>query len=638
MRKRVKQEPLSHCWAALQALCDGYMDPKSSHCVDYREKKKRIWRTRDSVFALPPAVRNLALAALISGEDKYAAYAREVLLTIIRDGVASQIGGTAYGKSYNGWSGMDFSAIGLMFALGYDLLYNHLDPADRALIRDNMLAPWFEQLLREHQDWRTRPTSNQRAYFYRNACLAALSLYDDLYRPEMDEIIATAAEAVPAYLEVDVGQDGGCAEGAGYAGEIMGVFELRHVLGRAGAHFDLKHVDRIRNCIAYFVRQLLPWEGHINPVNQCFDRMDSDLLLALAREFRDPVAMWAWYRYLQPGDPKGRLWTAEDDMETRGLLWKLLLFDPSLAPGAPDRTGWPLVAAFPDHASADIRTGWGDEDVMFTLQHGPGFAWGMPDMGNFTLHAMGEVFAIDVGYGRWETSSNNCVVVDGKGQLQDWQGNPGGLADFEFLEGVQYARGDLRRQYPGSRRAERHSAFVQPRDGLPWYVVIGDDFEMGDDETHVYDWFLVTAPDNAIQTDHGGRFTVVGKKRSLAGFVVTPEDAALSVDTLSHVYYWSPTGGGCCSADMQHWGDYPRLRVRQRRDRGRFLIVMLPDGQALPSVEPFAHGQGVRLRWSAAVDEVTFYPGGSRPAWSYSRKRLARFEPSQKRSIHRGTV
>ena len=235
----------------------------------------------------------------------------------------------------------------------------------------------------------------------------------------------------------------------------------------------------------------------------------------------------------------------------------------------------------------------------------------MPDMGNFTLHALGETLAIDIGYGRWETSSNNCVVVDGKGQRQDWQGNPGGLAEHDLREDVQYARGNLTRQYPGSRRADRHSLFVQAGDGLPWYVVIGDDFEMDDGGAHDYEWVLVTTPGNSIATD-ARRFTVVGTERNLAGFVAVPDDATLTVDALDHTYYWSPTGAGSSAGDMQHWGDYPRLRIGQRAGRGRFLVVMLPESEAMPTIERVLEGGGfgVRVQWPGTVDEVLFLPVG----------------------------
>ena len=619
LRQQLKGPPLSVCWQALKALCQEYMDPNSPRYVDFRGKKGSMWHTRDSVFELPPVVKNLSLTALLSGEVKYAAYAKQVLLTIIRDDVGSQVGGKAYGRPYRGWSGMDLSAIGLMFAGGYDFLYGYLSSTEKAMIRDEMLAPWFEQLFSEHREWRSRPTSNQRAYFYGNAALAVLALYDEMYRPQMDEIIATALEAVPAYLDVDVGRDGGCAEGAGYASQIMGIFELQHVLRRAGAQLELKRTDRLKNTVNYFVRQLLPSGRRINPVNQSFERMNCDLLLALACEFRDPVAMWAWHRHVQLSNVGGGI------QGPRDLLWKLLLFDPSLEPVAPDKAGWPFAAAFRDHASVDIRTGWGHRDVMLTLQHGPGFAWGMPDMGNFTLHAMDEEFAADIGYGRWETSSNNCVIIDGKGQKEDWQGNPGGLADFEFLDHAQYARGNLLRQYPGAQRAERHSLFVQPRDALPWYVVIGDDFQMTDDRTHDYEWILITALGNTIRTQEPGRFTLVGKRNNLQGTVVVPRDVRLTVDEVSHIYYFSPSGEGSSAGDMRHWGDYPRLHASQHRQQGRFLIVMVPEGPISPSLASITDEEslGVRLRWGELTDEVVFRLSDAEPRWTYSRKRGA---------------
>jgi hypothetical protein len=221
-------------------------------------------------------------------------------------------------------------------------------------------------------------------------------------------------------------------------------------------------------------------------------------------------------------------------------------------------------------------------------------------------------------------------VIDGEGQRQDWQGNAGGLAEFDFRDDVQYARGNLTRQYPGSRRADRHSLFVQPGQGLPWYVVIGDDFEMDDGVPHDYEWILISALGNSIETDGSGRFTLTGRSHRLEGVLAVPDDATVVVDTLSHVYFWSPTGGGTMTGEMQHWGDYPRLRVQQRRERGRFLVVMLPEVEAMPTVEAIAGERafGVRLGWKTAVDEVTFVPVGGPhtgpKGYRFSRRMLSR--------------
>jgi hypothetical protein len=178
--------------------------------------------------------------------------------------------------------------------------------------------------------------------------------------------------------------------------------------------------------------------------------------------------------------------------------------------------------------------------------------------------------------------------------------------------------------------------FVQSCDGLPWYVVIADDFRMDDGKPRRYEWLLVTAAGNAIRLDGGGRFAILGRDHALRGVVLAPADAQLTVDSVPHTYYWGPGGEGSAAGEMTHWGDYPRLRVSQSGKDGRFLVLLMPGDVA--DVEGFGSATqfGARLHWRGASDEVVLRPAGAGPRWRYCRTRGSQTRPKVPRSASTG--
>ena len=243
-------------------------------------------------------------------------------------------------------------------------------------------------------------------------------------------------------------------------------------------------------------------------------------------------------RFIASEDHDGRAeWMAQqlfavDGRGDSGAPWEVyefLYYDPSIAPQPP--TDLPLSRVFPDGDELIWRTGWSQNDLIFALKTGAfggRYAfntftqqiapWTAPcagctfnighdhaDANTFYLARGGQWLApVTVGVGKTDTSFNNTILVDGKGQVlpgvNDYPnsgafvGTDGALKTSVETANFDFAVSDATKRYSniGIQDFTRYVLFVKPD-----YLVMFD--HLAADSAHQYQWISHFAGTVSIQ-------------------------------------------------------------------------------------------------------------------------------------------
>jgi hypothetical protein len=220
----------------------------------------------------------------------------------------------------------------------------------------------------------------------------------------------------------------------------------------------------------------------------------------------DPVAMWFWER----SGIKERYFPLVD---------LLLARHPDMK-GELDFSKKPLSMLFSQREYANWRTGWGEDDVMFSIESGPyarsssgkGVTHSQSDKGHFCLYAFGDLWAVDSGYAndadhpqsRSHSKAHNLVLLDGQGQALPRVS--GKMSKYFDHADFGFSRSDLSSAYCSNdhlkngaivKIADRQTLFARPSHGVPAYAVVLDDVYK-DAEKHLYTWNFISPTDKKI--------------------------------------------------------------------------------------------------------------------------------------------
>ena len=409
------------------------------------------------------------------------------------------------------------------FAVGLDWLGQAMTPAERRRV-EHVAGGYVENILaeagRERMWW--VPHHNFMGVALGSAGLLSLKLQDAL--PDKAKLWrGECARQIARWLT-----DGFDEQGAYCEGTLYGIYGLTNAvrfadaLRRAGGPDLLDH-PRLRSVPQFYAMSLLPGERVFDARNDAnYGGLSDPLMLRLAGAWRDGLAKWLWERCGGGRSPMRIVW------------------DTGVRPVAP---AGPLAMHFVGRGLCVFRTGWGRDDVMFSVEAGPFYpvTHNQADKGHFTLYGLGRRWAIDSGYGnnqepegRAQTVAHNCILIDGKGQALSGAGigTNGTIAAYENNGHHGYALADCTEAYNrnsknrrgvGVRHARRHALFVRPSAGAPAYAVVLDDIQR-DDAEHDYTWLLHTQdilefslkPDGAV---------LRGARTSCGAFVETPADS-----------------------------------------------------------------------------------------------------------------
>jgi len=566
LKGRLSEEPYASALERLRRVADRRVE---SGPPEYRRDDGHSGEEQLYQREVGNAIANLALAYVLTGERRYLESARAWMLA---------------SAGYPTWGlgqidGMDLAAGHQLYglALGYDWLYQDLDPQARAVVRrclETRGGRMYDALVSGRVWWATAYLQNHQWVDMTGLAAAGLALYGEV--EGVDGWVLKPLEMARETMAA-LGPDGASHEGVPYW-----TYGVEYLLKFMDLARDLLGVDLFaqnawfEHTASFRLYSMLP-RAHWTERGDLMTFADgprSDwygpdyMLRKLAAEYRDGHAQWL-------AEELDRAGLCSSAAVFLNLLW----VDPSV-PAVPP-TDLPVFKHFDDLDIVFMRSGWeGDESVLAfkcgpyighhaleRYSYDPGGGHVHPDAGSFLLFAHGEWLIVDDGY-TWKTTAyQNTVVVNGVGQ----EGEGGAWFDGGRLSAEKrgprivradhaadrdYVIGDVTAAYKaaaGLRRFLRHVLYLRPD---CWVIL--DELEASSPSTFEVHFHA----DFPFVRQEDGSFVVRGQKGAL-------RLTALSKDEVS-ARSWRQgligTGGGPA-------GEIEALTVANEGPRERMVLV-----------------------------------------------------------------
>ena len=525
LRARSRANETAALWAHLEQMA------KTSRESGPVADGGRIFSMLDSRFLLPtlPAYFDVltrsssriaynALVGFINADDAARAAAKRTMLEVARWQTWTPPWFEAHGQHTYYPAG----TLAADVALGYDLLHDDLNPAERSLIRraliERAIVPTWREYVLDNRV--IANTSNWIAHTVGGSLIALAAIYGDDADPELPLYAASLLRKLEDHIAASYLGDGSYGEGISYQDFDLSTLTLA-----------MTAVDRVFG-VDYWTRtevtKSLSYQIHVlaQPITETQDMGDSHppsgySLAGIVANSSDPTVRWYYSRF-----------------QHRSIS-DFLLF-----PGAGPQDAPKGIASrlFPVRGNAVFRTGWEADDAILLFRAGPDFNHNHADQGSFLLRAFGENLAVDAGYADYykdpyyaayfsQAAGHNVVLVDGDSASQSvadtrqftaLSAYPRITASItsEFYDSVA---SELESVYQGRlRRFTRRVIFVKPR-----YVLVRDQLEAAAAPA-TYDW-LLHVNDKAGLSTRGSAAQYQGLKASLALRVLSPLDATMNI-------------------------------------------------------------------------------------------------------------
>ena len=509
--------------------------------------------------------------------------------------------------------GFHTNGLGGELPLAFDLLASAMTPAEReqvaTFLRRGVVEPYQRDVLAHPTRYVWGLGTNTFIHGFEQYVFALAAVYD----PARDAAaLATVAELTRRSLHHLVDEGGAIGEGPSYGwGDALWLTTTAYILRRAGRADLWAEEPRLHALFRHWAYLVLPGGRGQNAIGDawCFaSGRPWWAHLIHARVTGDPVAQWVWEVLGGRGTVPG-LGTAPDYFHERlgyGLIWE----DDAARAQRPAAPAWPLGRSSGVFGVNVLRSGWGEDDVYFSLLAAgrtPGCHIHQHlDGGHFTLAALGEWFSLDSGYGDLSGRYHSLMRPEGK----DPDSTPGyftsmrtGGRTVAFADGAgaAYACVDTAWQW-GCIWNFRHALMVRAPGADP-YVVLLDNQNYRNEHTW-FEWLMQVPPGNRVAVDEPAlRATVQGRQHRLEVAWALPHDGDyplphrldVTTDTLdsfqlSHrradVNYFlgvagkeRPQGGGRWGAGVR-----PRLKATLWGYNGMLLTALVPRRAGAPAV------------------------------------------------------
>lgn len=521
----------------LRRRCDELLDPSSDKHLEPERLDSVWWKTRMGAKQLVVATWDLAMSAHLHQDERHRSLALRVFRTLVEHNMAENSGGTCYGMPYRTWFAQPLDSGHAAEALGaaFDLLRPFMDDGEILKTADYLAR--FIQILHKFQR-----VQND------DGC-ANLQNIPMIGRFGMG-VLAAALERAggePAEADLEVCRraclryldGGGHEEGVLPEGPMYGFACMKHiavagtVLLRLGDD-SVWRSDAWDQVVAAYASQVVPCDGELNPMNDCYPVRLTSWLLEAAKRRRNNLARWLWESMVQPLG-EGR-WDAPVPWNHIHAPWwngllphALASYDPDVPPASPEQCGVAKKRYFPVRGVLDQRTGWAADDWFLTVSCCPDVRWrsragsqhSQADRGHFSFFALGERFLIDPGYGN-ETMSNSTAVLrfgatgeahsvpEIGGAMQRKTVRAAGFSDVRLDGWATFAKMDFHECYPSCSLARRVVAVVPGLDGAPLYVAIHDRMETATNEKATYGLFCQADADTEARLEDRETVDLVG--------------------------------------------------------------------------------------------------------------------------------
>jgi hypothetical protein len=402
----------------------------------------------------------LALAYLLSGDERYGLAAKKLFLEVASWGVEGLM---SVSSRFGDEPGLSMGRHG---PRAYDWLYDLFTPAERELAR-TVTADRARQILArlKRSDYLAKPEESHAGRLIAYLSEFAIALKGEA--PDAHEWLDYSLRGLMTFYPHWGDSDGGWAEGPSYAMAYNTIYLGALESLRAAAGLDLYRRPFFGRVRRYFFYCISP-VGEIKPFGDGAERGGagsggSSLMLHHGRRFRDASAVW--YAQQVPdatGVGDGLIPLATEDTVKAA--------PPSTAPQAAvfRGIGWAAL-----HSAIERPR----EDTFFLFKSSPfgSVSHSHADQNSFAVLKGGRALAIASGYygpsygqphhALWtrQTKANNSILVDGKGQEVRSAAANGRIARFDHKRALTYVCGDAAAAYGGRLKGFlRHVLFLRP--------------------------------------------------------------------------------------------------------------------------------------------------------------------------------
>ncbi|MFQ5808392.1 MAG: DUF4962 domain-containing protein, partial [Armatimonadota bacterium] len=526
------------------------------------EWRKIWWNNRVRVIAVTDGAATLAFVYLLSGDERFAAEARRLMLAACS---WDPKGSTGY--RYNDEAGMPAA---YFTARTYTWLFDYLSQDDRDTIRQWMAVrgkEMYDHLRGRTHTWKPYGSHANRAWHYLGE--VGIAFYREI--EGASDWVTYALNIFYTVYPVWSDSDGGWHEGAaywrGYLNRVTWWLDImRAAFGVDGYRRPFFH--NVGDFALYVVPPGIEDGGFGDLCAGMTAGKLRPLMAVFARHAGNPH--WQWYAE-KAGDGE------EIQGGYLGFLRAMLRKPAAKAPA-----DLPPSKHFAGTGVAVLHTDLLDRsrDVQFEFKSSRfgSHSHGYEAQNSFLLAAWGKPLLIRTGrrdgYGSphhrnwmWETRSVNSVLVNGQGQKIHSMAAAGEITDFQTSDAFDYVVGEAATAYEGRLdRFTRSVVFAKPD-----AIVIWDHLEAPEPAT--YQWLLHAPSEFAIEGDQA---TARNGPAAVKITWLTP--AGLKI---SQTDQFDPPPQG---RDLQQW--HLTAETQEASPQMHFVTVLQPyraDGAAPPA-------------------------------------------------------
>ncbi len=390
-------------------------------------------------------------------------------------------------------------------ALGYDWIYDYLEPAQKKAILEAIRVrthDMYEQYVATEKISKTPYDSHGNLTLTITAAIAALVAGDI---PEADEWLRGAVDMAIVWTSPWGGADGGFGNGTAQAQWDTGSNLIAWSVLKNATGADIPKKEWVRHYARYLAYFLPPG----TPAGLFGDGAEQDLHEIWARIGKAytafaPSPLGLWY---------ASQWSGEDNSRIEALL------APRLPQGQePFPQGTPNGAVFPSIGWAAMHSDLADPmrtSVYFKSSPYGSFNHSHADQNSFVVNDKGKRLAIASGYydnfrtphwTNWykQTRATNAITYEnGTGQRVDGREFSGEITRFESTPGYDYAVGHAEKAYAGAlTRAQRTLVYLRPGT-----IVVYD--ALASANPHTWEWNIhalrkmIPASHKAVRLENG---------------------------------------------------------------------------------------------------------------------------------------
>ena len=550
-------------FAFVRASADSMLD---APVVERRKTGRRLLGVSRTCLK---RVTYLAFVHRVTGDDRYARRAQQEMLA------------AAAFSDWNPSHFLDVAEMTAALAIGYDWLFDALDPGARTTIRDAIVTKGLRPSLAG--GWWVKTTNNWNQVCHGGLSLGALAVHDS--EPELASgILRRAVANLPRALG-EYRPDGAYPEGPGYwvYGTTYNVLFVAALRAALGTDFGLVDAPGFLASADYYLQATGP-TGLFYNYSDC--GKGGGLAPAMhwfAAARKDPGLLWnehrALDRFLAEKKPSAG---GSDRLLPFALLWG----SSANATAEPTRRHFVARGRTP---VAMHRSGWGPGATFVGIKGGsPGANHAHMDIGSFVMDAGGVRWAADLGSqnyhsleskgiklwdrsqdsARWtvfrlNSLSHNTLVVDGKHQLV--RGDAPIVAHTTSGE-MPHTIVDMQSVYRGQLAAAMRGIGLR-KDGV---VLVQDELRALDRATSVR-WGMLTRA--KVERLHGADAELMRGGKKLTLRVLSPEGVELQVfDTATPKAAHDTPNKGTRMVGFVH-GLEPGASAR-------LVVALIPDGAA----------------------------------------------------------